>query len=95
MRYPCQMVQQEMRIEKFVEKWQRRNYRETILKDAASVHPVLLDVFDKDPYLFNCENGTLNLRTREFHAHTPEDMLQCFPVWFMILMHVRSYGNAS
>ncbi len=60
---------------KFVEKWQRRNYRETILKDAASVHPVLLDVFDKDPYLFNCENGTLNLRTREFHAHTPEDML--------------------
>ncbi len=29
---------------KFAEKWQRRNYRETILKDAASVHPVLLDV---------------------------------------------------
>lgn len=60
---------------KFVEKWQARKNRETILKDAASVRPASLEVFDKDPYLFNCENGTLNLRTRDFHAHTPGDML--------------------
>lgn len=50
---------------KFVEKWQARKNRETILKDAASVRHVSLEVFDKEPYLFNCENGTLNLRTKD------------------------------
>ena len=33
------------------------------------------DEFDKDPYLLNLANGTLNLRTREFYSHRPEDML--------------------
>lgn len=59
----------------FVRRWQRRNYRETILKDAASVYPVELSEFDKDPFLFNCQNGTLHLKTREFHPHRPGDML--------------------
>lgn len=59
----------------FVNRWQKRNNRETILKDAASVHPVQLSEFDKDPYLFNCQNGTLDLRNRSFHPHTPSDML--------------------
>ena len=60
---------------KFVGHWQRRNYRDTILKDAASVYPVGISAFDKDPFLFNCINGTLDLRTREFRAHSPSDML--------------------
>lgn len=59
----------------FVDRWQVRRNRETILKDAASVYPALLADFDKDPYLYNCLNGTLNLRTREFRPHSPEDML--------------------
>lgn len=46
-----------------------------MLKDAQSVYPVLLSDFDSDPYLFNCQNGTLDLRTRAFHAHTAADML--------------------
>lgn len=58
-----------------VGKWQRRNNRETILKDAASVHPVSMTEFDQDPYLFNCKNGTLDLRTREFRSHSPSDLL--------------------
>lgn len=58
-----------------VRRWQRRNYRETILKDAASVYPVELAEFDKDPFLFNCQNGTLHLKTREFHPHRAGDML--------------------
>ena len=60
---------------KFAYKWQSRHYRETVLKDAQSVYPVLLSDFDSDPYLFNCQNGTLDLRTRAFHAHTAADML--------------------
>lgn len=59
----------------FVIKWQTRRYRETILKDAASVHPVFAMEFDTDLNLFNCKNGTLNLETFEFHPHNPDDML--------------------
>lgn len=59
----------------FVERWQKRYNRETILKDAASVYPVRLDEFDKDPFLYNCLNGTLDLRTRQFRPHSPADML--------------------
>lgn len=60
---------------KFVERWQIRRYRETVLKDAASVYPAKLSDFDSRPYLFNCKNGTLDLRTRTFHEHNPDDML--------------------
>lgn len=59
----------------FVNRWQVRRNRETILKDAASVYPVPLSSFDRDPYLYNCLNGTLDLRTREFRQHSPADML--------------------
>ncbi len=60
---------------KFVGHWQRRNYRETILKDAASVYPMEISAFDSDPLLFNCLNGTLDLRTRQFRPHAPSDLL--------------------
>mgnify|MGYP001221667769 CR=1 FL=1 len=33
------------------------------------------DAFDTDPYLLNCLNGTVDLRTGELHRHRPEDML--------------------
>lgn len=60
---------------KFSAKWQQLRQRETILKDAASVRPVKMDIFDRDPYLLNCQNGTLNLRTGEFREHRAADML--------------------
>lgn len=60
---------------KSVEWWQQRNHRETILKDAASVYPVSISEFDSDPYLFNCINGTLDLRTREIRPHSAGDLL--------------------
>lgn len=59
----------------FVKKWQRRNYRETILKDAASVYPIQMIEFDRHPYLYNCLNGTLDLQTFEFRPHSQDDML--------------------
>lgn len=58
-----------------VTKWRSRSKRETILKDATSVYPVMMDEFDSNPYLFNCKNGTLDLKTGEFHSHTPHDMI--------------------
>ena len=62
-------------IKSTVNKWQSRRARETILKDAASVHPVSITEFDKDPFIFNCKNGTLNFNTWKFNPHRPEDML--------------------
>lgn len=59
----------------FVERWQKRYNRETVLKDAASVYPVKLTDFDQDTMLYNCLNGTLDLRTKQFRPHSPGDML--------------------
>lgn len=59
--------------DKHVRRWLARRRRETILQDAAAVHPVRLSAFDTDPYLLNCRNGTLDLRTRAFHPHDPGD----------------------
>jgi putative DNA primase/helicase len=33
--------------------------------------------FDKDPYLLNFTNGTVDLRTSTLRAHDPEDMISC------------------
>jgi len=59
----------------YCRKWQLRRYRETILKDAQSVYPVPISCFDCHPDLFNCANGTLNLKTGAFMEHNPEDFL--------------------
>lgn len=60
---------------KAVAKWQNRNTRKTILLDAQDCYPVNVSDFDKDIYLFNCQNGTIDLRTMEFRPHRPQDLL--------------------
>lgn len=60
---------------KFCFKWHTRKMRETILRDAQSVHPIDMQEFDRDPYIFNCKNGTLHLKTMKFTEHKPEDKL--------------------
>ena len=57
------------------DKWQIRRTRETVLKDAQSIHPISIQEFDSDPYVFNCGNGTLHLDSMEFTPHNPEDRL--------------------
>lgn len=58
-----------------VKKLQLRKHRDTMIKDAKSVYPLSMKSFDRDIYLFNCKNGTLDLRTMEFRKHSPEDYL--------------------
>mgnify|MGYP005802518841 FL=1 len=58
-----------------VKKLQQRKHRETMIKDAMSVYPINMKYFDRDIYLFNCQNGTLDLRTMEFREHRPEEFL--------------------
>jgi P4 family phage/plasmid primase-like protien len=55
-------------------------------KDAAVVwlreaHTLDPSVLDRDPWLFNCENGTIDVRTGELRAHNPNDYITvCAPV---------------
>lgn len=56
-------------------KWQNRHYREIYLKEAESVYPIEYSTFDSNKYLFNCNNGTLNLKTFEFYKHKSEDYI--------------------
>jgi len=59
----------------FISKRMKKSARDTMLSDAQSVYPVSIMEFDKDPYIFNCQNITLNLREFTQHPHRPEDFL--------------------
>lgn len=77
MRYCLTIQDERIRQEymKFCSRWQTRKMRETVLKDARGVHKTQMEDFDRDPYAFNCANGTLHLGTMEFTEHRAEDML--------------------
>ena len=66
-----------------VKKLQQRKHRETMIKDAMSVYPINMKYFDRDIYLFNCQNGTLDLRTMEFREHVRKSFSQRFRQWYM------------
>jgi putative DNA primase/helicase len=48
-----------------------------ILTEAAVLAPfaVAIDKLNRDPWLFNCSNGTLDLRTMELRPHDPGDLI--------------------
>ena len=74
----CFSIEDEHRQEeyaKFCHRWQTRKMRETILRDAQSVYRIDMEEFDRDPYIFNCKNGTLHLKTMQFTPHSPDDKL--------------------
>lgn len=71
--------------EKPLDKWasHRKHYsryrslqaRKTLLQDAMTDLRGSASDFDRDPYLFNCLNGTLDLRTGELHPHSAADRI--------------------
>lgn len=60
---------------KYAGKLTSRRNRESILSDARSIAPTSLTAFDRDKFLFNCENGTLNLKTFALQPHNATDMI--------------------
>lgn len=60
---------------KRVQKLQLRKNRKTMIEDSKSVYPVKMAAFDANKYLFNCENGTLDLNTLTFRPHNPSDFI--------------------
>ena len=75
--YALNIADEQMRKEYIdqCKKWQVRRNRETILKDAQGVYPIPMEAFDADPFLFNCQNGTMHLRDMVFLSHNPEEKL--------------------
>lgn len=59
----------------FIKRLASRRARETMLADAKSVNDMSISKadFDKDEYLFNCKNGTVDLRTFTLRPHSPAD----------------------
>ncbi|MFI3255529.1 MAG: phage/plasmid primase, P4 family [Eubacteriales bacterium] len=49
--------------------------RESLVNDSTSINPMKFCVFDSNKYLFNCQNGTLDLETGNFRPHSPVDYI--------------------
>lgn len=52
----------------------KRNAIETLARAETGV-TVTADQLDADPWLLNCSNGTLDLRTGELHSHRRSDLI--------------------
>lgn len=50
-------------------------YRRTMVEDARDRYYITSDDLDQDLYLFNCQNGVIDLRTFQFREHNPDDLL--------------------
>lgn len=60
---------------KYIKNLGNYNTRKKILEDSQSKMFISQTDFDKDKDLFNCQNGTLNLKTSKFKEHNPNDLL--------------------
>lgn len=75
-----------------------------LLKTEPGI-PVLPEELDRDPWLLNCQNGTLDLRTGELRPHDPRDLITKLapvtydpnatcPEWFRFLDRIMA-GRAD
>lgn len=49
--------------------------RKIMIEDSKDKYFISRESLDKDLHLFNCQNGTLNLKNFEFKPHSPNDLL--------------------
>ncbi|MCL2846061.1 MAG: phage/plasmid primase, P4 family [Firmicutes bacterium] len=59
----------------FASKTTRAKVRETMIRDARDIHHITKADLDKNPDLFNCQNGTFNLKTFERQEFNPDDLI--------------------
>jgi putative DNA primase/helicase len=62
-------------IAKFARTSQNESRIGAILNEAKPYLAVGMDELDRDPWLINCQNGTLDLRTGKLKAHDPADRI--------------------
>lgn len=58
-----------------VKRLAERKRRVFLIKDARSISPKSFQEFDRNPFLFNCKNGTYNLKTFELQPHNEKDYI--------------------
>jgi putative DNA primase/helicase len=68
-----------------LEKWAKSCEMRTNIHNAVELLRALAtidaDLFDQNPALLNCQNGTVNLRSGRLRPHSPQDLItQCAPV---------------
>ena len=59
----------------FVQSMSGAAKRKTLIKDAVDNNFVSEEDFDKNIYLFNCQNGTYDLKNNLFLPHSSKDMI--------------------
>lgn len=65
------------RLSRLITQTCQTRYMSNALRFYAGEYPVLVlyaDDWDADPYLLNCDNGTLDLQTHELHPHDAGDL---------------------
>ena len=62
-------------IYKYYSNFEHYGSRRTLLNDTKDILSRSLERFDHSPYLFNLQNGTLDLKTMQFREHRPDDLL--------------------
>ena len=60
---------------KFAKKLGSLTKRKTMLEDARDKYHISNEKLDVDNYLFNCQNGTFNLKTFKLQHHNPNDLI--------------------
>lgn len=66
-------------VVKALKEWAKRSEMKATMEAAVQLARKMLAVpegqMDRDPWLLNCQNGTVDLRTGELRAHNPEDYI--------------------
>ncbi len=60
---------------KYLERYDSKNKRDSVLKDMQDELVIDFSEFDKDPYIINLKNYTLNIKNLTYYDHRPSDML--------------------
>ncbi len=66
---------QRKQVYDWARKWASEDKRGDYIRGAQTVFPVSFADFDKDPFILNLKNGTLNLQTFDLKPHNPDDLL--------------------
>lgn len=56
-------------------KMSRLNVRENMIKDARDLNCFRAEDLDRNIWLFNCKNGTYDLKNNYFRKHSPDDLI--------------------
>jgi len=75
-------IQDELKFLAASESSRSRASMESLARSETGV-PILIDAMNRDPWLLNVLNGTIDLRTGEIRDHSPADLItRCAPVVF-------------